>query len=479
MARCQDVLLGLTLIGALSGCRSTPIGNVIAQPDGPPPAAPVALAPRTTLAWTVESADPLVQTMSGEGDIGPDGSLEIGPYGTVKVAGQSLESARLAIEHFLTQHIPQPRVGLSLASAQPIRIESTWHNAATLASHSYAPLQPVAASEANETKPEVGLRPEAAMETKVEEPAVEPLPGESPHHQSWQDVDRLGDETGPASQWRPVSRVVPQAMPTITHVQETKPDELKLFPKKLMPDGNGGEAVMSHPVALPVPREQAKVTMPPYIIEPPDILLVESTQQLRDQPIRGQHLVRPDGYIGLGIYGSVFVAGLTLEQAKDAIAQQVAKRVKDVDPRNISVDVLAYNSKFYYVITDGAGYGEQVIRLPITGNETVLDAISQINGLPAVASKKNIWVARSNPYNGGHEQVLPVDWNSIAQRGSTATNYQLMPGDRVYVRAQKIIRADTVIAKILSPFERILGVTLLGATTVNEISGRGITGTGR
>ena len=43
--------------------------------------------------------------------------------------------------------------------------------------------------------------------------------------------------------------------------------------------------------------------------------------------------------------------------------------------------MFAYNSKVYYVITEGAGAGDLVARLPITGNETVLDAISQINGL--------------------------------------------------------------------------------------------------
>ena len=29
--------------------------------------------------------------------------------------------------------------------------------------------------------------------------------------------------------------------------------------------------------------------------------------------------------------------------------------------------------------------------------------------------------------------MLPVDWCGIVQRGNTSTNYQLMPGDRVYV----------------------------------------------
>src|SRR5262249_47784878 len=124
----------------------------------------------------------------------------------------------------------------------------------------------------------------------------------------------------------------------------------------------------------PLPRELRKVTLPAYVIEAPDILLVESNLGLKDQPIRGQHLVRPDGSINLGIYGSVYVAGMTLEQARAAVAALLSQRVKNLTVRNVSVDVLAYNSKVYYVITDGGGYGEQVVRLPITGNETVLDA---------------------------------------------------------------------------------------------------------
>ena len=58
--------------------------------------------------------------------------------------------------------------------------------------------------------------------------------------------------------------------------------------------------------------------------------------------------------------------------------------------------MFAYNSKVYYVITEGAGQGDLVARLPITGNETVLDAISQINGLSRLSSK-NIWIARPTP----------------------------------------------------------------------------------
>jgi polysaccharide export outer membrane protein len=138
---------------------------------------------------------------------------------------------------------------------------------------------------------------------------------------------------------------------------------------------------------------------------------------------------------------------------------------------------VAYNSKVYYVVIDGGGYGQQVFRFPITGNETVLDAISQINGLPPVADKSLVWVARATPDDKAHPAVLPVDWHGITQDGSAATNYQIFPGDRIYVHSQKIIRVDSFLAKFLSPIDRVFGSILLGSSAVNSIRAGGGTGT--
>jgi len=158
-----------------------------------------------------------------------------------------------------------------------------------------------------------------------------------------------------------------------------------------------------------------------------------------------------------------------LDQARDNIKGFLGTRFgSSPEAFAVIVDVAAYNSKWYYVITDGGGYGEQVFPFPITGSETVLDAIGHIQGLPAVASKRDIWVARRSPHCGP-EQVLCVNWTAITQWGDTTTNYQVMPGDRIYVMAQRIIRADTILAKALAPIERLFGITLLGAQTVNAI----------
>lgn len=269
-------------------------------------------------------------------------------------------------------------------------------------------------------------------------------------------------------------------------------------------------AQIAVPPSGAVPRELEKITLPPYVIEAPDQLLIEvvqrseipdldtdgkekkgldgkrlmkpATDRLPVQPISGPFMVRLDGTVGLGFWGSVPVSGLTLDQASEAIKNHLVKQdtLKNLGTSlqslTVIVDVIAYNSKKYYIIFDGGGYGEQVYPFPITGSETVLDALANINGLPDVASRRNIWVARRTPHPGQPWQILPVDWIGITQHGVTWTNYQVMPGDRIYVKAQKLVTIDRNLARIISPIERIFGITLLGTNTINQIKNPSTTG---
>jgi protein involved in polysaccharide export with SLBB domain len=192
--------------------------------------------------------------------------------------------------------------------------------------------------------------------------------------------------------------------------------------------------------------------------------------------VAGQHLVRPDGTVGLGIYGGVYVAGMTLAEAKLAIERHLQPHMHNPQ---VSVDVLGYNSKAYYVIADGGGAGNQVYKMPSTGNDTVLGAIAQIKGLPTVSNSGKIWVARPSANSCNADQVLHVDWDGISMGGDTSTNYQLFPGDRLYVQSDGWIRFDTNFAKIVAPIERVLGIAILGNGAVRGIqNGGNQTGTG-
>lgn len=171
---------------------------------------------------------------------------------------------------------------------------------------------------------------------------------------------------------------------------------------------------------------------PAYVIEPPDILRIDvSGLPKRGQPVRGERLVRPDGTVSLGTHGSVSVSGLTPDQARAAIVKHLAASAKTKDKLEVQVEVSVFNSKNYFVIHPGNG-GEQVFRLPIKGNETVVEAVRQVKGMAELAAKKGVWIARPTPSDGAY-QILRVDWNGIVRESRTTTNYQVLPSDRVYV----------------------------------------------
>jgi polysaccharide biosynthesis/export protein len=233
-----------------------------------------------------------------------------------------------------------------------------------------------------------------------------------------------------------------------------------------------------------IPREFHKVTMPDYVVEAPDLLLVEVLQALPGRPISGERLVRPDGRITLGFYGEVFVAGLTLPEVKEKIVLHLRKYISDfelglvelddtqnpvidpatgkpkmIEPKDtdrVFVDVTAYNSKNYYVEGDVLING----RLPITGNETVLDAIHFAGGLMPTAAPQNIRLVRPAPPGACCEQVLPVNLAAITSGGDPTTNYQLMPGDRIVVYRDPIVRFTILLDRLAAPFQTVLGTTL-------------------
>jgi polysaccharide export outer membrane protein len=189
------------------------------------------------------------------------------------------------------------------------------------------------------------------------------------------------------------------------------------------------------------------------------------------QPVTGQYLIAPDGTINLRTYGTVFVSGKTMTEIKLAIQEHLKQFF---DSPEVSVDVLGYNSKVYYVITDGAGSGDNVRRLPVTGNETVLDAVSSVGGISQISSKE-VFIARPAPTDFGCEQILPVDYVAVTRGGSPITNYQIMPGDRVFIVDDSLIGFNNTLGKFTAPIERLLGITGLGVSTIRgtETLGRG------
>jgi RNA polymerase sigma factor (sigma-70 family) len=197
--------------------------------------------------------------------------------------------------------------------------------------------------------------------------------------------------------------------------------------------------------------------MEKYVVEPPDLILVEVLEALPGRPISGERLVRPDGTISLGFYGDIPVAGLTLPKVKEKIVLHLRKYISDEilglldvdengapkrdkdnrivvrDPREtdrVFVDVTAYNSKYYYVQGAVAEPG----RLGVTGHESVLDAINLAGGLAPWADHDGVVLYRTG--KDGVLQRLPINIDQIVMGDDPSTNHQLQPGDRLVIPAR-------------------------------------------
>jgi hypothetical protein len=99
----------------------------------------------------------------------------------------------------------------------------------------------------------------------------------------------------------------------------------------------------------------------------------------------------------------------------------------------------------------------------IRGNETVLDALSKIHevqGLPPM-SFQSIWIARPAPADYGQEQILSVNWKDISQ-GITDTNYQILPGDRLYIADDRMTTVNRVMGNFTDPISRLVDMASQG-----------------
>jgi polysaccharide export outer membrane protein len=184
----------------------------------------------------------------------------------------------------------------------------------------------------------------------------------------------------------------------------------------------------------PLPRELNKTLLAPYVVEPGDTLLVIPARL--DSPLRlpGDQPVLMDGTIDLAEFGRPVVAGKTLPQIEAEVKQLVATRVKDKDDAALNVRLIGRASKVFYVLGEVNAPGA----FPLAGRETVLDGIIAAGGITRRATTQKIILSRpTDPC--GCRILLPICYDNIVQLGDTSTNYQLQPGDRIFIPSKGIM----------------------------------------
>ena len=239
--------------------------------------------------------------------------------------------------------------------------------------------------------------------------------------------------------------------------------------------------------SIQAPTESTKAPLNIYIIEIGDTILLEVANFDATVQLPGDQVVKPDGYISLGESGRLMVMNKTIDQVQAEAQMQIDDHVRrsmeiefevkrqqrlaerererlrirkegeeeDEDEADlelglreeeeqrlalgraisearlknkISARLVNWDSKRIYVLGEVNSPGSFVY----IGNETVLDAILEAGGLNTSADHHQIVITRPSNCDGCREVML-VCYDHVVQLGDTSTNYQLQPGDRVFV----------------------------------------------
>lgn len=190
-----------------------------------------------------------------------------------------------------------------------------------------------------------------------------------------------------------------------------------------------------------------------YRVGPPDLLAVTV---LPEPAIEREVTVRPDGRISLDLIGDVAVEGRTIAEVRADIAERIRRFI--VSP-TVSVDLTESRSRRFYVF----GQVRRPGSFPLVGRVTAVEALAEAGGGNLFASMNGSRLSRASEDGGAY----PVRFNDIMQRADAATNYELMPGDVIWVPPSLSARIGFALQRALFPISAIFGVGREGAGTAS------------
>ena len=202
--------------------------------------------------------------------------------------------------------------------------------------------------------------------------------------------------------------------------------------------------LIAFPVSLAAqaqtPPRLSTVTENRYRLQPGDVLEV----QFRYSPEFNQTVtVQPDGYITMEISGDLRVAGLTIEQTKQAILRQASARLQDP----VATVVLKEFQRPYFVVAGEVGTPGKI---EMRERVTALQAIMLAGGMKETAKSSQVIVYRA--INSEIAEVKLLNLKSVRKTSDLENDLTLQAGDVVFVPRDKI-----------SKFERFVRIASIAA----------------
>lgn len=157
-----------------------------------------------------------------------------------------------------------------------------------------------------------------------------------------------------------------------------------------------------------------------YMIQPGDVLAIVVW---KEEDLKQEVLVRPDGGISFPLAGDIDAAGHTVQDVKQAIVD----RIKEYIPEPVvTVLVQKTDGNAIYVLGKVTRPGAFVMQRPLD----VTQALAMAGGLATFADENGISILRRA---GGSQSALPFRYGDVQKGKSLDQNIMLQPGDVVVV----------------------------------------------
>lgn len=220
-----------------------------------------------------------------------------------------------------------------------------------------------------------------------------------------------------------------------------------------------GGCFSSRPVdieAFSMPKE-ALVTAEDYILQPPDEIEIHCSKVPELHLQRQQ--IRPDGKVAFEALGEVEAAGKTPGELAQILSEKAILLYALTGENPVSVRVVAYESRVYYVLGEVYFPGPKVS----TGHDTALKAIATAQ-LTTLAWRERIQVIRPSSNKKVKPKIFEFNFDRMAAHGDTSKNVLLQEGDIIYI-------PPTVLAGIALKVEEFVRPIGRAFSTVNIVEG--------
>lgn len=140
-------------------------------------------------------------------------------------------------------------------------------------------------------------------------------------------------------------------------------------------------------------------------------------------------MVQPDGYVNLNEAGTVYVAGMTVDQAHDVIVQKASAKLKDPE---LTISLESFTHPYVVVAGQVAKPGQ----IELKENTTALGAIMLAGGFTPNARAGQVILFRK--LNDSIAEVKILHLSRIHKTAQLEKDIPLQPGDMVLVPQDRI-----------------------------------------